>query len=143
VCTAAAGESHGATNIRRRALAKAIEKANEQLTQAEIEPIPTTLTPHPLRRTFAALLSAVGEAPPCVMAQLGHATAELTLALYARQMDRRDGEPERLRELVESHACTAKRQEKGRATAEPAAGDATPGEHNGQNSPHMQAVRSI
>jgi hypothetical protein len=35
------------------------------------------------------------------MAQMGHTTAELTLAIYARQMNRRDGEPERLKALVE------------------------------------------
>ena len=34
------------------------------------------------------------------MAQMGHTTANLTLAIYARQMDRRDGEPGRLRALV-------------------------------------------
>jgi len=44
---------------------------------------------------------ALGEAPPYVMAQLGHTTPSLTLAIYARQMDRRDGEPERLKALVE------------------------------------------
>jgi hypothetical protein len=35
------------------------------------------------------------------MAQMGHTTAELTLSVYARQMARRDGEPERLKALVE------------------------------------------
>jgi hypothetical protein len=35
------------------------------------------------------------------MAQMGHTTPSLTLAIYARQMDRRDGEPERLKALVE------------------------------------------
>lgn len=34
------------------------------------------------------------------MAQMGHTTAELTLRVYAREMKRRDGEPERLRALV-------------------------------------------
>ncbi len=34
------------------------------------------------------------------MAQMGHTTPNLTLAVYARQMDRRDGEPERLKALV-------------------------------------------
>jgi hypothetical protein len=48
----------------------------------------------------ALLLFAIGETPPYVMAQMGHTTANLTLAIYARQMDRRDGEPERLRALV-------------------------------------------
>ena len=35
------------------------------------------------------------------MAQMGHTTPTLTLAIYARQMDRRDGELERLKALVE------------------------------------------
>lgn len=35
-----------------------------------------------------------------VMAQMGHTTANLTLSIYARQMDRRDGEPQRLKALV-------------------------------------------
>jgi integrase len=61
---------------------------------------PEGLTPHSLRRTFASLLFAVGEAPPYVMRQMGHTSANLTLSIYARTMDRRDGEPERLRALV-------------------------------------------
>jgi hypothetical protein len=40
------------------------------------------------------------------MAQMGHTTAESTLSIYAPQMDRRDGEPERLRGLVEGHGNT-------------------------------------
>jgi len=38
--------------------------------------------------------------PPYVMAQLEHTTGQRDLALYARQMDRRDGEQERLETLV-------------------------------------------
>ena len=34
---------------------------------------------------------------------MGHTTANLTLSIYARQMDRRDGEPERLKALVQGH----------------------------------------
>lgn len=64
-------------------------------------PLPEGLTPRSLRRTFASLLFALGETPPYVMAQMGHTTPNLTLAIYARQMDRRDGEPERLKALVE------------------------------------------
>lgn len=59
-----------------------------------------------LRRTFASLLFAIGETPPYVMAQMGHTTPNLTLAIYARQMDRRDGEPDRLRTLVEGSYWT-------------------------------------
>jgi len=35
------------------------------------------------------------------MGQMGHTTPNLTLSIYARQMDRRDGEPERLKALVQ------------------------------------------
>jgi hypothetical protein len=35
------------------------------------------------------------------MAQMGHASPTLALAIYARCMNRRDGEGERLRALVE------------------------------------------
>jgi len=41
-----------------------------------------------------------------VMQQMGHTTASLTLALYARTMERRDGEPERLKALVEGDKGT-------------------------------------
>jgi hypothetical protein len=59
------------------------------------------MTEESTTRTYASLLFAVGGSPPYVMAQMGHTTANLTLAIYARQMDRRDGEPQRLRALVE------------------------------------------
>jgi len=95
------GRPHGASNVRRRFLAKAIERADATLEQTGSDPLPRGLTPHALRRTFASLLFAMGETPPYVMAQMGHTSANLTLSVYARQMDRRDGEPERLRALVE------------------------------------------
>ncbi len=94
------GNVQSPSNIRRRLLAKAVEQANMKLKKAGVEPIPS-LTPHSLRRTFASLLFAIGESPPYVMAQMGHTTANLTLAVYARQMNRRDGEPERLKALVQ------------------------------------------
>lgn len=95
------GKPQSPSNIRRRLLAVAVKAANVKLAKAKAEPIPVKLTPHSLRRTFASLLFALGEAPPYVMAQMGHTTAELTLSVYARQMARRDGEPERLKALVE------------------------------------------
>ncbi|MEA2480071.1 MAG: hypothetical protein QOJ07_1993, partial [Thermoleophilaceae bacterium] len=60
----------------------------------------TGLTPHSMRRTFASLLYAIGETPPYVMQQMGHTSPNLALAIYAKCMDRRDGEPERLKALV-------------------------------------------
>ncbi len=95
------GRTLGPSNVRRRILVKAIERANVELDRAKAEPLPRRLTPHSLRRTFASLLFAIGEAPPYVMAQMGHTSANLTLSIYARQMDRRDGESERLKALVE------------------------------------------
>jgi hypothetical protein len=65
------------------------------------------LTPHSLRRTYASLLFAVGENPPYVIAQCGHADPQITLGIYAKAMDRRDGEPERLRALVEGRELVA------------------------------------
>jgi hypothetical protein len=35
------------------------------------------------------------------MAQLGHVDPKVTLGIYAKVMDRRDGEPERLQTLIE------------------------------------------
>jgi integrase len=101
------GKREGATNVRRRVLAKAVERANEQLAKHGQEQLPAKLTPHDLRRTFASLLFALGETPPYVMGQMGHTTANLTLSIYARQMDRRDGEPERLKALVEGRDWVA------------------------------------
>lgn len=96
------GRQHSATNVRKRVLARAIERANAERVATGIEPLVGGLTPHSLRRTFASLLFALGETPPYVMAQMGHTSANLTLSVYARQMLRRDGEPERLRALVEA-----------------------------------------
>ena len=94
------GRQNGPTNVRRRILAKAVERANAQLAKEEVEPLPDGLTPHSLRRTFASLLFALEETPPYVMEQMGHTTPNLTLTIYARQMNRRDGEYERLKALV-------------------------------------------
>jgi integrase len=106
VCSTANGSRLGASNIRKRILEKAIDAANLQLAANGIETLPHHLTPHSLRRTFASLLFALGETPPYVMAQMEHTTANLTLTIYARQMDRRDGEPERLKALVEGAASS-------------------------------------
>ena len=52
------GKRHTATNIRKRVLARAVERAEA------VTPMPEHLTPHSLRRTFASLLYAIGEDPP-------------------------------------------------------------------------------
>ena len=89
------------SNVRLKILAPATQRASTRLEREGLPPLPTGITPHSLRRTFASLLFALGEPPPYVMSQMGHTTAGLTLALYAREMDRRDGEHDRLRTLIE------------------------------------------
>jgi hypothetical protein len=41
------------------------------------------------------------------MAQCGHTDPKVTLGIYAKAMDRRDGEPERLKALVEGRELVA------------------------------------
>jgi hypothetical protein len=41
------------------------------------------------------------------MAQCDHTDAKVTLGIYAKVMDRRDGEPERLKALVEGRELVA------------------------------------
>jgi integrase len=95
-----AGGKDSASNVRRRVLAPAVEGANRRLDEAGEERVPERLTPHGLRHTFASILFAIGEDPRYVMGQLGHADAGFTLRVYAKEMDRRDGERERLCALV-------------------------------------------
>jgi integrase len=52
-----------ASNVRNRVLAKAAERANEELHQAAATPLPDGLTPHRRRHTFASLLVALGTDP--------------------------------------------------------------------------------
>lgn len=50
-------------NIRRRALDKAVARANEKLIDAGDVPLPERLTPHKLCHTFASILVALGIEP--------------------------------------------------------------------------------
>ncbi len=95
------GGRQSETNVRRRVLAPAVQRASERLEADAIEPLPEGLTPHSLRRTFASVFIALLEDPAYVIEQLGHTGPRLTLRLYAKAMGRRDGERERLRALVE------------------------------------------
>ena len=107
VFATAAGTKQTATNVRRRVMSPAVERASDAPAGRGAERLPEGLTPHSLRRTFASLLIARGEDPSYVMEQMGHATPHLTLSLYARAMQRRDGERERLRALVDGEAPPA------------------------------------
>jgi integrase len=94
------GATHGASNIRRRVLATAVELANAQLEQRGEVPLPEHLTPHKLRHTYASVLVALGEDVGSVMDQLGHTDAKFTLNVYRHGMRRDQASRDALRELV-------------------------------------------
>ena len=81
-------------------LAKALERANTRLEETREGTIPH-LTPHGCRRTFASIRYALGASPAEVMAELGHTSPTLALAVYAQAMRLSDDEQGRLRALVE------------------------------------------
>jgi integrase len=82
------GRAQGATNIRRRCLRPAAERANERLRASGAQRLPH-LTPHSMRRTYATVLYALGKSPAYVMAQMGHTSPNLALAIYAKAMNLR------------------------------------------------------
>jgi integrase len=88
------GKRHTATNIRKRVLTRAVERAEA------VTPMPEHLTPHSLRWTFASVLYAIGEDPPTVMAEMGHSSPVLALRIYAQAIRRDEGEKDRLKALV-------------------------------------------
>jgi integrase len=101
VFATATGKAMGADNFRNRVLAPAVKRANKNLAKAKQPPLPEKLTPHSLRRTFASVLYALGEAPPVVMAEMGHTDPALALRVYAKTMRRDDSEKAKLRQLVD------------------------------------------
>ena len=52
-------------NIRNRVLIPAAKRASERLSANDRQPLPESVTPHSLRRTFASVLYALGEDPGC------------------------------------------------------------------------------
>ncbi len=94
------GAQLGPDNFRNRVLAGAVKRANEKLAEAGRAPLPK-LTPHSLRRTFCSLLYALGEAPPVVMAEMGHTDPGLALRVYAQAMRRDEHQVAQLRALIE------------------------------------------
>lgn len=91
------GRGLGATNVRRRIIAKAVEIANVALEARGTELLPA-LTPHSLRRTFATLLCALDRDIPFAKSQMGHKTASMLLDVYAGGV--RPDEKKRLAALV-------------------------------------------
>jgi len=87
-------------NIRLRVLKPVLARAAALLEQRGQASLPSGITPHSLRHTFASLLFAIGEGPVSVMRMLGHTDPAFTLRVYAHTMSREPGERERLRALA-------------------------------------------
>jgi integrase len=94
------GRRPSPTGIGARIIVPAVEAANANLAKRALPTLPH-LTPHSLRRTFASLLYALGESPAVVMAEMGHTSPAMALAMYARVMRRGEGETAQLRALVD------------------------------------------
>lgn len=88
-------------NLRTRVLRAAIGRANANLAEQGSPPLPTGITPHSLRRTFASVLYALGEDPGVVMDEMGHTDPGLGLKVYRQTMRRDENERAQLRALVE------------------------------------------
>jgi hypothetical protein len=52
--------------VRSRTLRRAVMRATENLAAKDLPPLPESLTPRSLRRTFTTVLCALGEAPAVV-----------------------------------------------------------------------------
>jgi integrase len=85
----AAGRMDNRNNVRRRLLARAIDRANTKLAALGIEPI-GNVSPHVLRRTFASLRCVVGDDVAYTAAQLGREDPALSLRVYTHAVKRRE-----------------------------------------------------
>jgi integrase len=99
------GKQFGASNIRRRVLDKAVERANERLAEVDDVPLPDGLTPHKLRHTFCSVLVALGVDPGAVMDQMGHTDAAFTMRVYRHGIRRKSTVETRLARARRADRC--------------------------------------
>jgi integrase len=102
------GKARDRHNLRQRVVAPVVRRADVLLAKRGGQPLPTGLSPHKLRHTFASLLVALGNDAAYVMAQLGHTDPAFTLRVYTHIMRRDPGERERLRTLVEGRSAESR-----------------------------------
>ena len=69
-------------SVRTRILHGAVARANEALAADDRPEIPSGITFHALRRTYAALRAELGEHPAITAAQMGHRDPRMTLRVY-------------------------------------------------------------
>lgn len=96
-----AGKARDRHNLRKDVVGAVVRRAEELLAERGAQPLPTGITPHKLRHTFASILVAIGKDPTYVMHQVGHTDPAFTLRVYSHMMRRGPEERERLKALVE------------------------------------------
>ena len=77
-------------NLNRRVIAPVQHAAGTLREERQLSPLPTRLSAHVFRRTYATLMIEAGAPPRYVQRQLGHGSARLTLEVYTRVSDSQD-----------------------------------------------------
>jgi integrase len=85
-----AGTMRDKDNLNQRVVQPVQRAANRIRRERGFPPLPTDLSAHVFRRTYATLMIEAGASPRYVQRQLGHGSAKLTLEVYTRVSDSRD-----------------------------------------------------
>jgi integrase len=82
------GNRRDRDRFRDRILARTVERASTNRTEAGLPPLPET-TPHSLRRTWATFAAMIGRDPKWIAAQIGHVSPAFTFSVYQQVATRR------------------------------------------------------
>ncbi len=85
-----AGTMRTKDSLNQRVVQPVQRAANRIRLERGLPPLPTDLSAHVFRRTYATLMIEAGASPRYVQRQLGHGSAKLTLEVYTRVSDSRD-----------------------------------------------------
>lgn len=85
-----AGSFRDKENLNRRVVAPVQRAADKLRSERSLAALPTRLSAHVFRRTYATLMMEAGAPPRYVQGQLGHESARLTLEVYARVSESAD-----------------------------------------------------
>jgi integrase len=85
-----AGTFRNKDNLNHRVIAPVQRAAAKLRTERGLAPLPTRLSAHVFRRTYATLMAEAGAPPKYVQIQLGHESTRLTLDVYTRVSESRD-----------------------------------------------------